>query len=80
MKELVRIGCGAGFWGDSGEGPKQLVESGQIDYLILDYLAEITMSLLAKARATERGFPQFVFDIFSFRDVIQFISREIRKY
>ena len=53
MKDLVRIGCGAGFWGDSGEGPKQLVESGQIDYLILDYLAEITMSLLARARAKD---------------------------
>jgi hypothetical protein len=52
-KDLVRIGCGAGFWGDSGEGPKQLVESGQIDYLILDYLAEITMSLLAKARSKD---------------------------
>jgi hypothetical protein len=53
VKERVRIGCGAGFWGDSGEGPKQLVESGEIDYLILDYLAEITMSLLARARAKD---------------------------
>ena len=56
-KQLVRIGCGAGFWGDSGEGPKQLVGSGQIapqiDYLILDYLAEITMSLLARARSKD---------------------------
>jgi hypothetical protein len=52
-KELVRIGCGAGFWGDSGEGPKQLVESGEIDVMILDYLAEITMSLLARARAKD---------------------------
>ena len=50
MKEQIRIGCGAGFWGDSAEGPKQLVESGEIDYLVLDYLAEITMSLLARAR------------------------------
>jgi len=50
MKNEVRIGCGAGFWGDSAEGPKQLVESGEIDYLVLDYLAEITMSLLARAR------------------------------
>ncbi len=49
----VRIGCGAGFWGDSAEGPKQLVESGEIDYLVLDYLAEITMSLLARARAKD---------------------------
>lgn len=50
MKNTLRIGCGAGFWGDSAEGPKQLVNSGEIDYLVLDYLAEITMSLLARAR------------------------------
>lgn len=53
MKSEVRIGCGAGFWGDSAEGPKQLVESGEIDYLVLDYLAEITMSLLARARVKD---------------------------
>lgn len=53
MSKQVRIGCGAGFWGDSAEGPKQLVESGEIDYLVLDYLAEITMSLLAKARSKD---------------------------
>ena len=53
MKQQVRIGCGAGFWGDSAEGPKQLVESGEIDYLVLDYLAEITMSLLARARVKD---------------------------
>ncbi|MES0873985.1 acyclic terpene utilization AtuA family protein [Sinimarinibacterium thermocellulolyticum] len=53
MREIVRIGCGAGFWGDSAEGPKQLVDSGAIDYLMLDYLAEITMSLLARARAKD---------------------------
>ncbi len=52
-KGEVRIGCGAGFWGDSSEGPIQLVESGEIDYLVLDYLAEITMSLLARARAKD---------------------------
>jgi len=54
----VRIGCGAGFWGDSPEGPQQLVRSGGIDYLVLDYLAEITMSILArmKARQPELGY------------------------
>ena len=53
MSELpaVRIGCGAGFWGDSAEGPAQLVRAGGIDYLVMDYLAEITMSLLARAKA-----------------------------
>lgn len=49
--KTIRIGCGSGFWGDSAEGPTQLVDSGEIDYLVLDYLAEITMSLLAKARS-----------------------------
>ncbi len=50
-KDTIRIGAGAGFWGDSPEGPAQLVRRGDIDYLILDYLAEITMSILARAKA-----------------------------
>lgn len=51
MTKVVRIGCGAGFWGDSPEGPRQLVVGGVIDYLVMDYLAEITMSILARMRA-----------------------------
>lgn len=51
MARTIRIGCGAGFWGDSPEGPAQLVRRGNIDYLILDYLAEITMSILARMKA-----------------------------
>jgi hypothetical protein len=49
-QDTVRIGCGCGFWGDSAAGPAQLVHSGSIDFLVLDYLSEITMSLLARAR------------------------------
>jgi len=58
MAKTVRIGCGAGFWGDSPEGPQQLVRSGAIDYLVMDYLAEITMSILArmKAKKPELGY------------------------
>lgn len=50
MSRVVCIGGGAGFWGDTAEGPKQLVLSGNIDYLVTDYLAEVTMSLLVRAR------------------------------
>jgi hypothetical protein len=49
--KIIRIGGGAGFWGDSPEGARQLVERGHIDYLVFDYLAEITLALLARIRA-----------------------------
>ncbi|HEX3764505.1 MAG TPA: acyclic terpene utilization AtuA family protein [Kofleriaceae bacterium] len=51
MTRAIRIGCGSGFWGDTALGAAQLVERGDIDVLALDYLAEITMSILARMRA-----------------------------
>jgi hypothetical protein len=48
---LIRIGGASGFWGDSDYGPKHLIKLGKVDYLVFDYLAELTMSILASARA-----------------------------
>jgi hypothetical protein len=47
----VRIASGQGFWGDWLEAPLLQVRSGPIDYLVMDYLAEVTMSILQKQRA-----------------------------
>lgn len=52
MKQ-IRIGCGQGFWGDWPEAPIHLVEDGPLDYLVLDYLAEITMSIMQKQKTRD---------------------------
>jgi len=50
MAETIRIGGGAAMWGDTQTAPRQLVEKGRLDYLMLEYLAEITMSILTAQR------------------------------
>src|SRR5882724_8875377 len=50
---MIRIANGQGFWGDSVEAPVEQVRRGPIDYLTLDYLAEVTMSIMQKQRARD---------------------------
>jgi hypothetical protein len=62
-EKKVRIGCSSGFWGDTPTAVPQLLEGGRIQYLVADYLSEITMSLLAAAKNKnpQLGFtPDFV--------------------
>ena len=47
---VVRVASGQGFWGDWLDAPRRQVEGGQVDYLMLDYLAEVTMSILQKQK------------------------------
>lgn len=49
-EKIVRIGGASGFWGDSAIGTPQLVSHGEVDYVVFDYLAELTMSILSAAR------------------------------
>jgi len=51
----IRIANGAGFLGDNLDAPRRLVESAEVDYLTLEYLAELTMSILASIRAKNPG-------------------------
>ena len=53
MREKIRIASGQGFWGDMLDAPVRQVEGGPIDYLMLDYLAEVTMSIMQKQRARD---------------------------
>lgn len=50
MKDKIRIASGQGFWGDLPTAPEDQVARGPIDYMMMDYLAELTMSILQKQK------------------------------
>lgn len=75
MKESIRIASGQGFWGDLPNAPINQVKKGPIDYLVMDYLAEVTMSIMQKQkmRNPEYGYAR------DFVDVVEEILPEIKE-
>lgn len=55
MKDTICIGGASGFWGDAALATPQLLATETLDYIVYDYLAEITMSIMARARAADSG-------------------------
>jgi len=72
---ILRIANGQGFWGDSVDAPARLLEEGPLDYLTLDYLAEVTMSILQKQRRRDpsRGYAT------DFVDLIRLVLPRLRE-
>lgn len=70
--KTVRIGGASAFYGDSQLSARQLVDGGEIDYLIFDYLAEVTMAILSQARARNDNYGYAVdFVTVAMKDVLQ---------
>jgi len=71
-KDPVLVANGQGFWGDSILGPVRLLEEGPLDYLTLDYLAEVTLSIMQKLRSRDpsRGYAT---------DFVQLVDRVLPK-
>ncbi len=76
MNKTIKIGNGQGFWGDSIDAPIKLAQHGEINYLTLDYLAEVTMSIMQKQKLKNplKGYAQ------DFIELIKKILPQIKKY
>ncbi len=76
---MIRIANGQGFWGDSLEAPVDQVRLGPLDYLTLDYLAEVTMSILQKQRSRDpkAGYARDFVDMIA-RVLPDLVQRRIR--
>ena len=77
MDKTVRIGGASAFWGDSSVGAPQLVAQGNVDFLVFDYLAELTMSILAAARAKkpELGYATDFVDV-TMKAIVRDVARK----
>ncbi len=74
-KEMVRIGCGASSWGDDVGEPRELLTRQPVDYLIMDYLAEITLSIMRRQmdRDPAKGYATDVVTVI--RDILPLLVR-----
>lgn len=70
MKKTINIANGQGFWGDSIDAPKKLINNKILDYLTLDYLAEVTMAIMQKQyhKSADRGYAH---------DFVEFVSNTV---
>ena len=72
MKQSIKIANGQGFWGDSIDAPINMINYGNIDYLTLDYLAEVTISIMQRQKLKN---PSLGYA----RDFIDLIDKSINK-
>ena len=74
-KDLVRIACGAGSWGDDIGEPRELMSRTDVDYLIMDYLAEVTLSIMRSQldKDPEKGFAGDVITVL--RDILPLMEK-----
>ena len=79
MSKTIRISNGQGFWGDSVDAPYNLVKYGQIDYLTLDYLAEVTLSIMQrqKIKSSEKGYATDFVDLME-RIMLDIVNKNIK--
>ena len=79
MKDMIRIASGQGFWGDLLTAPIDQVNNGPIDYLMMDYLAEVTMSIVQKQKLKDPRLG-YAKDLISTIDAIlpQLVQKDIK--
>ena len=75
MSKVIKVANGQGFWGDSIDAPYNLVKYGKIDYLTLDYLAEVTLSIMQrqKIKDSNKGYAT------DFIDLMKRIMKDIKE-
>ena len=74
-RDMVRIGCGASSWGDDVGEPRELLTRQPVDYLMMDYLAEVTLSIMRRQmdRDANKGYATDVLTVV--RDVLPLLER-----